>query len=48
MSDQKMLKTASFMAFATLLAKACGLIRDSLIAAYFSTGIQADAFLTKR
>lgn len=46
MSDKKMLKTASFMAFATLLAKACGLIRDSLIAAYFSTGIQADAFLT--
>lgn len=44
--EQKMLKTAGFMAMATLLAKVCGLIRDSLIAAYFSTGIEADAFLT--
>lgn len=44
--EQKMLKTAGFMAMATLLAKACGLVRDSLIAAYFSTGIEADAFLT--
>ncbi len=46
MSEQKMLKTAGFMAIATLLAKALGLIRDSLIAGYFSTGIEADAFLT--
>ena len=46
MKEQKVLKTAGFMAFATLLAKMCGLIRDSLIAAYFSTGIEADAFLT--
>lgn len=46
MNEQKVLKTAGFMAFATLLAKLCGLIRDSLIAAYFSTGIEADAFLT--
>ena len=46
MKEQKVLRTAGFMAFATLLAKLCGLIRDSLIAAYFSTGIEADAFLT--
>ncbi len=46
MKEQKILKTAGFMAFATLLAKVCGLIRDSLIAGYFSTGIEADAFLT--
>lgn len=45
MSEQKVLKTAGFMAVATLLAKVCGLIRDSLIAGYFSTGIEADAFM---
>lgn len=45
MKEQKILKTAGFMAIATLLAKVCGLIRDSLIAGYFSTGIEADAFM---
>ncbi len=44
--ENKMLRTAGFMAFATLLAKVLGLVRDSLIAAYFSTGIEADAYLT--
>ncbi len=34
------------MAVATLLAKACGLIRDSMIAGYFATGAAADAFMT--
>lgn len=46
MKQQKVLKTAGLMACATLLAKVLGLVRDSLIAAYFSTGIEADAFLT--
>lgn len=46
MKEQKILKTAGFMAAATLLAKLCGLIRDSLIAGYFGTGIEADAFVT--
>lgn len=34
------------MAVATLLAKACGLIRDSMIAGYFSAGMETDAFMT--
>lgn len=34
------------MAFATLLAKLCGLIRDSMIAGYFSAGMETDAFMT--
>ena len=38
-------KTAGFMAIATFLAKACGLARDMLIAAFFGTGIEADAYL---
>lgn len=46
MKEQKILKTAGFMAIATLLAKMCGLIRDSLIAGYFGTGFEADAFIT--
>ena len=33
------------MAAATLLAKALGLVRDSLIAAFFGTGMEADAFM---
>lgn len=41
-----MIKTAGFMAIATLLAKLCGLARESLIAAYFSTGIDGTAYLT--
>lgn len=40
-----MLLTAGFMAFATFAAKALGLIRDSLMGAYFGTGIEADAFM---
>lgn len=46
MKEQKILKTAGIMAIATLLAKLCGLIRDSLIAGYFGTGFEADAFIT--
>ena len=47
MKDSKqILKTAGFMAAATFLAKACGLIRDMLIAAFFGTGMEADAYLT--
>ena len=44
--SKKMLKTAGFMAAATFLAKVCGLLRDSLIAAFFGTGTAADAYLT--
>ena len=33
------------MAAATLLAKALGLVRDSCIAAFFGTGMEADAFM---
>ena len=40
-----MLLTAGFMAAATFAAKLLGLIRDSLIAAFFATGMQADAFM---
>ena len=40
-----MLLTAGFMASATLAAKVLGLVRDSLIAAFFATGMQADAFM---
>ena len=46
MKSNKMLKTAGFMAMATLLAKACGLVRDALIAGYFATGPETDAFMT--
>ena len=44
-NGKKLLKTAVFMAAATLLAKALGLVRDSLIAAFFGTGMEADAFM---
>ncbi len=45
MSGQnKMLKTAGFMAAATFLAKACGLVRESLITAFFGTGLEVDAY----
>ncbi len=44
--SKKMLKTAGFMAAATFLAKVCGLLRDSLIAAFFGTGTAADAYMT--
>ncbi len=40
----KMLKTAGFMAAATFLAKACGLLRETLITAYFGMGSTADAY----
>ncbi len=40
-----MLKTAGFMAIATLLAKLCGLARETLIAAFFSTGSEGAAYL---
>lgn len=42
----KMLKTAGFMTIATLLAKVCGMGRDMLIAAYFSTSYVGDAYMT--
>ena len=44
--NENMLKTAGFMAIATLLAKVCGLVREMLIAAYFSTGYMGEAYLT--
>ncbi len=43
---KSIIKTAGFMAIATLMAKACGLLREVLIAAYFSTGIEGTAYLT--
>lgn len=42
----KILKTAGFMAMATLLAKCCGMVRDMLIAAYFGTGYMGEAYMT--
>lgn len=42
--ENKMLKTASFMAIATFLAKACGLVRESLITAFFGVGNTVDAY----
>ena len=45
-NSKKMLKTAGFMAIATFLAKVLGLARDMLIAAFFGTGIEADAYMT--
>ena len=44
--SRQVLKTAGFMAIATFLAKVCGLIRDMLIASFFGTGMEADAYLT--
>lgn len=41
-----MLIVAVFMAAATLLSKVLGLIRNSMIAAYFGTSMAADAFMT--
>lgn len=43
---KKVLKTASFMVIATLMAKACGMLRDVLIASVYSTGSEAVAFYT--
>ncbi len=42
--ENRMLKTASFMALATFLAKACGLVRESLITAFFGVGNTVDAY----
>lgn len=44
-NSKKMLKTAGFMAIATFMAKALGLLRDMLIATFFGTGIEADAYM---
>ncbi len=44
--SNKMLRTAGFMTVATLMAKVCGMVRDMLIAAYFSTGYVGDAYMT--
>lgn len=44
-TSKAMLLTASFMAFATFLSKALGLVRDSMMGAYFGLGIEADAFM---
>ena len=44
-SGKGMLLTAGFMAFATFAAKALGQVRDSLMAAYFGAGVEADAFM---
>ncbi len=48
MSKKKngILLTACFMAMATVLSKALGLARDSLLTAYFGSGMESDAFLT--
>lgn len=42
--NNKMLRTAGFMAAATFLAKICGLVRESLITAYFGVGSNVDAY----
>lgn len=42
---ENLLRTAGFMAIATLLAKVCGLVREVLIAAYFSTGFEGNAYM---
>lgn len=39
-----MLLTAMFMAGATLLSKVLGLVRDSMLTAYFGSGFESDAF----
>lgn len=41
-----MLFTAGFMALATLLSKVLGLARDSMLTAYFGSGLESDAFIT--
>jgi len=45
-NSKKMLKTAGFMAVATFFTKVLGLARDMLIAGFFGTGIEADAYMT--
>lgn len=43
-SAKKLIATAGFLIFATLLAKVFGMLRDSFVGAYFGTGSEADAF----
>ena len=43
-TGKKMLITAMFMASATLLSKVLGLVRDSMLTAYFGAGMESDAF----
>ena len=43
--NNSMLLTAGFMAFATFISKVLGLVRDSLMGAYFGAGYEADAFM---
>lgn len=45
-AGKTMILTAGFMAAATLLSKVLGLIRDSMLTAYFGSGMESDAFLT--
>lgn len=45
-AGKKMLLTAVFMAVATLLSKVLGLARDSMLTAYFGSGLESDAFTT--
>ena len=45
-AGKTMILTAGFMAVATLLSKVLGLIRDSMLTAYFGSGMESDAFLT--
>lgn len=44
--SKKMFLTAAFMAAATLLSKVLGLVRDSMLTAFFGSGMESDAFLT--
>lgn len=46
-SGQKMLLTAGFMAMATLLSKVLGLVRDSLLTAYFGSGLESECILNR-
>ncbi|MCC8159716.1 MAG: murein biosynthesis integral membrane protein MurJ [Oscillospiraceae bacterium] len=45
-SSVGMIQTAGFMAMATLLSKGLGLVRNSMLTAYFGSGMESDAFLT--
>lgn len=43
-TENKMLRTAGFMAIATFLAKICGLLRETFITACFGVGNSVDAY----
>lgn len=45
-TGKKIFLTAIFMAAATLLSKVLGQVRDSMLTAYFGSGMESDAFLT--